>query len=181
MTPTSQELLKVLPHIRFEIMSLLLVPEHDTKNDALRESVALRQMVSARLLYSFFTTPKSKRSKDDVLSDDFGFAPEELYKTNAQKLMEEFNKRIFHLTYSRSHGPWQTGVLLPPIKQQSLKFIDWIIAYKGIPITMIERNEWRTLKSNIGANVPLQHQSSNVAAPIIAAPFPTDIQVKLKS
>src|SRR5882724_8913705 len=118
MTPTTNELLESLSHIRFEIMSLLLVPEHDATNEALRESVALRRMVSARSLYTFFTTPKSKRCSNDVLSDDFGFSPQELYNTNARQLLDEFNKRIFHLTFSRYHGPWKTEILLPPVEKQ---------------------------------------------------------------
>jgi hypothetical protein len=168
MKPTPQDVLKALPHVRYEIESLLLTPEHDPSNSALRESVFFRKMAHGRLLYTFFTRSSCKpneRNPDDVVSEDFGFGPEALYGDKPKALLDQFNKRLFHLTYSRMNydDEWLMDKCLLPVMRQSRRFIEHILGVATIPMEDEELRRWRDLKEKDSSKAPLVQNTSNVA------------------
>jgi hypothetical protein len=168
MKPTTQQIVGALPHLRYEIESLLLTPTHDPSIEELVESVHFRRMAAARLLYTFFTRPTSKRDDDDVLCEDFGFLAEPLYGSDPKPLLERFNKDLFHLTYTRlgrtrETKRWPLEKLLPPVEVQCRKFIDYILQTKTISINEGERRCWLKLKRDAACKFPLQQHTSNVA------------------
>ena len=84
MNPTQEQIVQALPHVRYEVASLLQTPAYDLSNKTLAESVYFRKMAHCRALYTFFTRPVVKRQKldpndDDVVSEDHGFQAEALY------------------------------------------------------------------------------------------------------
>jgi len=168
MKPTSQQVIEALPHVRYEVESLLLTPAHDSSNEALVESVYFRKMAHGRVLYTFFSTPPSKRDSDDVVSDDYGFKAEELYGVDRAELLKRFNKDLFHLTYTRlerTHDTkcWPMDSLLPPIARQSRRFIDHVLQNNAIAVSEPERELWRALKLADVKGLRLQQNTSNVA------------------
>jgi hypothetical protein len=182
MKPELAQIITALPHVRYEIESLLLTPQHDKSNSALVESVCMRKMVHCRVLYSFFTISKDARDKrdDDVVCEDYEFPREDLYGANPRALLDEFNKRIFHLTYSRDRRPWDMKTLLPPVENQSRKFVSHIIRGNSLPIQIDEAEErcWRRLQQDISLGVSLQQNTSNVA---IQQPFTLNLSSSAQS
>jgi len=169
MKPTSHQIIEALHHVRYEVESLLLTPAHDSSNEALVESVYFRKMAHGRVLYTFFTTPLSKRYSDDVLSEDFGFPAEQLYGVDREELLERFNKDLFHLTYTRlerTHDTksWPMDSLLSPIARQSRRFIEHVIYTAAIQVSDSERDLWRALNVADTGGLRLQQNTSNVAA-----------------
>jgi hypothetical protein len=162
MKPTTEQIKRALPHVRYEIESLLLIPEHDRAYEALAESVMFRRMAHCRGLFTFFSTPSDKRFGDDVISEDFNFPSAQLYGINPKPLLEQFNKRLFHITYSRigETTPWPTETLLPPVIKRSREFIEHILNSPLLSDAK-ERNHWEELKANDAGSRPLLQYSSN--------------------
>lgn len=175
MKPTGQQIIEALPHVRYEIESLLLTPKHDPSYSALVESVEFRKMAHARVLYSFFTRPQSKRREndpndDDVLSEDYAFPAEPLYGLDPRVLLDRFKKDLFHLTYARLRRipqtkRWPREELLPPVEKQSRKSIEHILQSATILVDDTERGSWQQLKDDDACERPLQQHTSNVAPP----------------
>ena len=176
MNPTLPQVIGILPHVRYEIESLLQTPNHDEMNTALVESVQFRRMAHARVLFDFFTksrsAPKKERllSDDDVVSEDFGFPAEPLYGPEPKPLLDRFNKDLFHLTYSRltrtaEVKPWPREKLLPPVEAQARKFIEHILQASNLSIPEDELGKWRELKEADRRKLPLRQNTSNIAIP----------------
>lgn len=162
MEPTPPQIIDALPHVYYEIQALLLTPKHTPD---LVETVYFRKMAHGRVLFMFFSTERCKRFADDILSMDFGFPAEPLYGDDPKALLDLFNKRLFHLTYSRiqEKDEWLMDKLLPPVMRQSRRFIDHILQLSTIPIDDNERQRWRDLKSADARRLPLQQNTSNIA------------------
>jgi hypothetical protein len=164
MEPTPAQIMQATQHVHYEIAGLLLTPAFKQESATLRETVYLRKMVHGRVLFTFFSTPKANRYKDDVLSVDFGFAAEPLYGDNPTPLLDRLNKRIFHLTYSRiaEKTEWQMDELLLPVMRQSRKFIEHILN-GTISIGQDQRRCWIELQREDDGGFPLNQNTSNVA------------------
>ena len=80
-------------------------------------------------------------------------------------MLDRFNKRLFHITYSRINekNEWLMDELLPPVMRQSRRFIDHVLQVTTIPIDTSERSLWRALKANDAGRLPLQQNTSNVS------------------
>ena len=165
MTPTPEEIAKALPHVRYEIESLLQTPDYDRTNKALEESVYFRKMAHCRALYHFFRkeagqrVDRRDRIDDDIVSEDFGFPARDVYGSNAGELLKRFNKDLLHLTYERlkhtpNSKPWQMDVLFPPVAQRAREFIDHILMRFSGNFSDQERKLWADLKSNAGKGMP---------------------------
>lgn len=167
------QIIAALPHVRYEIESLLLTPRHDPSDKTLVEAVELRRMVHARVLYSFFSRSLADRDEsdpidDDVLSEDYGFKAELPYSLEPRPLLDRFNKDIFHLTYTRlerttESKPWPREELLTPIQRQAGRFIDHILQYRPDGVSDAEFRLWQKLKEDDTCVRPLQQNTSNVA------------------
>jgi len=85
---------------------------------------------------------------DDVVSEDFGFPAEALYGADPKPLLDRFNKRMFHITYSRIHekNQWLMDELLPPVMRQSGRFVDHILQLSTVSLDDVERGLWHALK-----------------------------------
>lgn len=162
MEPTPTQIIEALPHVHYEIEALLLTPKHTPD---LAETVYFWKMAHGRVLFTFFSTEKCKRFADDVLSLDFGFPAEPLYGNDPKPLLDLFNKRLFHLTYSRiqEKDEWLMDKLLSPVMRQSRKFIDYMLQLTTITIDDNERHRWRDLKNADARGLPLQQNTSNIA------------------
>ena len=171
MNPTPSQIVQALPHVRYEIESLLQTPDYDPSNLALKESVYFRKMAHCRALYWFFTTPGSRRREDDVLCEDFGFKSERLYSGEARPLLDQFNKRLFHLTHGRirEKRPWPMLDLLQPVMGRSRRFVDHVLQTGAIQLDDEERRRWRALKNADARRFPLEQDTSNVATHQIRA------------
>lgn len=172
--PTIPQITASLPHVRYEIESLLLRLDHDPKNEALVESVYFRKMAHGRVLDTFFSKSTSERHTDDVLAEDFGFPSRKLYGATQKELRDRFNKDLFHLTYSRlertpSTKPWPMESLLLPVIEVSKMFIDHVIGPMFIPVSEAERTNWRVLKASVAGGLQLQQTTSNVTEYQIAS------------
>lgn len=163
--PTFEQKLRALTHIRYEIESLL--NERNAPSDShLQESLYLRRMAHARSLFVFFTKAErtgssennpNARIDDDVLSVDYGafrsiLSAAELEELSKAKAEGEqcFNKRIFHLTYTRTEIPegqerWPTEKIFPALKRVCEKFIEYIIGCADF--SQAERYEWTKIQS----------------------------------
>jgi hypothetical protein len=149
-TPSEQEIAAILPHLRYEIDQIFVVPHHDKKDWRIRESVYLAMLVHARLLLDFFE--HASRKYDDVLCEDFGFkpAPVPLSDSNRRRL----NKDIAHLTYSRlRHTPetktWPWEDILGPIRERAAEFLSHIINNPPQHSAAEELARWKGLHDQI--------------------------------
>lgn len=180
MTPTPEQITAALPHVRYDIESLLLTPNYDRSNKALEESVYFRKMAHCRALYHFFKKTASQRIDrvaridDDIVSEDFGFSAQDVYGSKADELLKRFNKDLLHLTYERlirtpNTKPWPMDVLFPPVAQRAREFIEHILTQFTGNVPERERRLWEVMKSDVKEGVSLQQNTSNVAEPIISS------------
>jgi len=105
-SPSDEQKLNALCHVRYEIDNFLNITEKWSKKDLekdeeLRETVLIRRVVHFRSLYDFFSASLSDRHNDDVLAIDYNYRFSEINKGPQDR--QRFNKEIFHLTYSRKH------------------------------------------------------------------------------
>jgi len=171
MRPTPDQIGRALPHVRYEIESLLLTPVYNQSDAALQESVYFRRMAHCRVLYAFFTKPASSRTRagdDDVLCEDFGFPAQTLYGEDAGFLLARFNKDLFHLTYARlertaATKPWPMGSLFPPVCKRSKMFIEHVLKSSSLKIPDAELKYWKDIINAATKRSPLQQNTSNVA------------------
>jgi len=145
-TPTSTELVAILPHIRYEIEQCFCVPKHDPNDPHIQESVFLAILIHARLLVDFFETASSKH--DDVLSSHFGYAASTIPMQADDQL--RLNKDIAHLTYSRlrhtpATKPWPIGAILLSLRPTVVKFIRHILDHPPAGTDGAELEAWRRL------------------------------------
>ena len=146
MKPTSQQLARILPHIRYEIEQCFYVPKHDSNDPHIRESVFLAMLIHARLLVEFFETKETER--DDVLCIHFGFPVSKIPIKWKDKL--RLNKDIAHLTYSRLRHTletksWPIESILLSLRPTVVKFVQHIIAHPPIGIKSMEFQAWQKL------------------------------------
>jgi hypothetical protein len=145
-TPSQQQIADILPHLRYEIEQIFVVPAHDQSDWRARESVFLAMLVHARLLLDFFE--HTSRGHDDVLCADFGFLPAPVPQSTGDRL--RLNKDIAHLTYSRlRHTPatksWPLEDILRPIRDRAAAFASHIISNPPAHSTAEELARWRGL------------------------------------
>lgn len=183
-SPKPEDRLKILLHIRFEIESLFLEPNCGgaNLNDDLRESILFRRMGHCRVLRDFFTTkarkPRNDYVDDAVLASDFGFPQIErsiLFETlkNAERVNECFNKRLFHLTYSRlslSDQTWCIETAFPCVKNKAMEFVAHVLAKAASELDIItpeESGEWEKLQRKLQAlpRATLQTNTMNIPKP----------------
>jgi hypothetical protein len=174
MTPSHDQAIAMLPHVRYEIESLLLTPAYDPSNEALEESVLFRRMAHARVLHTFFTAPTSKRFKDDVLSADYGFRTDPIYGHDEKELLNRFNKDLFHLSLERlsrtvETKPWPMRRLLLPVIECSRQLIQHILGGAVAGVSEAELDKWRQLVEGDRMGAPLEQQTSNIAAVEVAS------------
>jgi hypothetical protein len=190
MNPDLKRKIGILRHIRFEIKSFFLEPESGLRGRDLDETIKMRRMAHCRVLCGFFT--KKQRGDDDVLATDFDFPCcewNDLYPGDgdAYKVKQCFNKRLFHLTYSRlqvSDEKWCIELAFPPIEAKAREFIKHIvnvlskneltskntgsIKAEELPeLQALEANElveWKHLETEIMGVIrrPLQTNTKNV-------------------
>ena len=170
MKPTPGQIAQALQHVRYEIQSFLQTPDYCRSNKALEESVYFRKMAHCRVLHDFFTTRAADRNKsnDDIVSEDFRFPAQEIYGDKPRELLKRFNKHLFHLTYDRLNRTpetkaWRMDLLFPPVAQRSIEFIDHILRNCALGVSA-ELTVWTELKAAVAAQLPLQQNTSNVAA-----------------
>jgi len=179
MQPTSEQIRQALPHVRYEIESLLQTPEYDQRNKALEESVYFRKMAHCRALYHFFRKRASERQDrgnmvdDDVVAEDYGFPSKDVYGKESAALLSRFNKDLLHLTYTRLERtgetkPWPMDRLFPPVAQRAREVIDHILLLEPHSIDQAERTRWHGLRNDLRVKIPLQQNTSNVAEPIVS-------------
>jgi len=133
MNPDLKKKIEILKHIKFEIKSFFFEPESAARGRDLDETIKMRRMAHCRVLCGFFT--QKQRGDDDVLATDFDFPScewEDLYPGDgdAKKVKQCFNKRLFHLTYSRlqvSDEKWCIELAFPPIEAKAREFIKHIM------------------------------------------------------
>jgi len=124
---------------------------------------------------TFFTTPISRRYKDDALSEDYLFVAAPLYKADvAQKLLDRFNKDLFHISYSRVRRTpvdkaWPMKDLLPPIIDRSKEFITHLLALPWPDISADELQRWRDMQELRFVFRNLAQSISNIADAQIAS------------
>jgi hypothetical protein len=173
--PTRAEKISALSDIRYEIEGLLQTPKHDATDESIVETVFFRKMAHARSLHIFFTTPLSRRSKDDVVSEDYLFEARAIYSDDkSQELIDRFNKDLFHISYSRVHRTsltkaWPMDEMLPPIIARSKEFISHVLALGWPDIPSSELQRWLTMQSKRFLASTLAQSTSNVAAPQVAS------------
>jgi hypothetical protein len=176
--PSQQQIADMLPHLRYEIDQIFVVPDHDQNDWRIRESVSLAMLVHARLLLDFFE--HTSREHDDVLCADFGFQPAPVPLSSSDRL--RLNKDIAHLTYSRlRHTPatktWPLEDILHPIRERAGAFVSHIISSPPQNSAAEELALWKHLHGAItqAANKSLQPTaaalafstaSSNTAGPV---------------
>lgn len=194
MNPDLKQKIDILAHVRFEIKSFFLEPESAAKGRDVEESIKMIRMAHCRILREFFT--KKQRRGDDVLVGNFDFPScewKDLWPGvgDAEKVEQCFNKRLFHLTYSRLHvsdEKWCIYLAFKPIEARAKEFIKHIIkslSNGGLTATPgvisifgenatalktevnSELNYWKQLEMDIGLTarrvcVPLQANTANV-------------------
>lgn len=176
MNPSPDQIARALPHVRYEIESLLQTPAYDQANKALEESVYFRKMAHCRALYHFFNKKERREDRrgDDILSADFGFPSQDVYGQSAKDLVKRFNKDLLHLTYERltrtpDTKPWPMDALFPPVAQLCREFIEHILTKFTGRVADDERKLWAELKSDVARGTPLQQNTSNVAERITSS------------
>ena len=105
-SPADDQKALALEHIRYEIEQLADLWKQNPIEGApqgLRNVWIGAIGIRSRVLWCFFETPVSKRYKDDILAEDFGYAAAQLGIN--PDLRERANKEIAHLTYSRAERP----------------------------------------------------------------------------
>jgi hypothetical protein len=149
-TPSQQQIADILPHLRYEIYQIFVVPDHDQSDWRIRESVFLAMLVHARLLLDFFE--HASRDRDDVLCADFGFQPTPVPLSSSDRL--RLNKDIAHLTYSRlrhtrATKTWPLEDIFRPIRQRAAAFVSHIISNPPRDGTAEELAQWKGLNETI--------------------------------
>lgn len=180
--PSLEQKKNILRHLRYEIRSFFLEPESPDINPSgdLKESILFRRMGHCRVLVEFFTKkPQGGKTYNDVLAEHFSFRrsePSELFSTPdvAKRVDECFNKRLFHLTYSRldlSEDNWCVDLAFLSVKSKTKEFIEHILSKKELTATdgkceidATELDEWDKLKRDIEIIPlpPLRANTSNV-------------------
>lgn len=153
--PSAQQLKGALEHIYYEISQLiesLTATGNVTLNNALLES----QLIHIRTLLDFFQKSfrgiSNGKELDDVLSLDYGFAPQRLLIPQAYQ--ERLNKDLAHLTYSRSlrlpkDTPWPYDQVMLPILDCSMQFGEHLISNYLRTSYPEKLEEWQTLVDRI--------------------------------
>lgn len=191
MNPDLKQKIGILKHIRFEIKSFFLEPESGVRGRDLDETIKMRRMAHCRVLCGFFT--KKQRGDDDVLATDFDFPScewKDLYPGDgdAYKVQQCFNKRLFHLTYSRlqvSDEKWCIELAFRPVEAKARDFVKHIVnalskneltskhnsdSIKAEELQKLqaleaeELEEWKHLETEIMGviRLPLQANTANV-------------------
>ncbi len=177
MDVTLQQKFEILRHIRFEIAWFFLKPAlcDECSGPVVEESITFGRMGHCRILREFFTREvrgtHKDRVNDDVLAKDFCFpvyTPEELFggKDNAKEVEKCFNKRLFHLTYSRlgvSGEAWRADLAFPPVEAKAKEFVKHIVrmlSHNELTSSSVspealtqELKDWQELEKNIGSVV----------------------------
>lgn len=135
--------------IFYEIAHALGVPSYDRSNLALWEAVNYSRMGHARGLLDFFEHSRKHRKPDDVLSEDFGFAPGPISLPADDRL--RFNKDLFHPTFSRCRHLEPGAVkewpktILGPIHQRCTEFVSFILSGQIRAGVIPERKRWESM------------------------------------
>ncbi len=135
--PTVEEKRAALGHVYYEIKQFMDT-NYGSRSGTSTSGVSGRQnvldnavlescLLHVRILLDFFETSRSKRFKDSVLAEDYGFDArdvgiEDPYRTR-------LNKDLAHITYSRiGLGPlrkaWPPEKILPPMLIRLQEFIE---------------------------------------------------------
>src|SRR5436190_3471745 len=168
-TPTRAEIIGALSHIRYEIEALLQTPRHDPDDESIVETVYFRKMAHARALRTFFATPISRRDKDDALSEDYLFPAAPLYNADvARRLLDRFNKDLFHVSYSRVRRTpvekaWPMKDFLPPVIDRCKKFITHLLELPWPDVPAEELQRWRDMQEVRFVFRNLAQSTSNIA------------------
>ena len=166
MNPTQEQIVQALPSCALRSRVFLLqTPAYDLSNKTLAESVYFRKgwrtvaLFTPSLQEQVVKRQKLDPNDDDVVSEDYGFQAEALYGAEPKPLLDRFNKRLFHITYSRINekNEWLMDELLPPsLCVSRRRFIDHVLQVTTIPIDTSERSLWRALKAKQTPATPLQ-------------------------
>lgn len=164
-TPKPDELVAILPHIRYEIEQCFCVPKFDEKDEHIKESIFLAILIHARLLVDFFETKSEKRQKDDVLCSDFG--PSAIQISMNEEDRKRLNKDIAHLTYSRLRHtpetkPWPVSSILNSLHAVIIDFVEFIIKKPPDGLDKDELSKWKSLFENLKKNKLLIPPPGNV-------------------
>ena len=160
--PTEQDKVNGLRAILYEIEQALESWIHtrncdQTVKNALTESC----LVKVRALVDFFE--KSKRTKKDMLAEDFGFAAREITGIDKDRL----HRYVAHLTYERVQSPlpngWPLDDLVPPVLMRSADLIRHLLTPGRGNIQDAAEQAWRNLLRAIerGLESPHPHQQLN--------------------
>ena len=153
--PSAEQLKGALEHIYYEIAQVSET-QAGTNNIALNNALLESRLIHVRALLDFFQ--KSFRSvinekeMDDVLSLDYGFAPQRV--SIPRVYQDRLNKDLAHLTYSRSlrlskDTPWPHDQVMLPILERSKQFCEHLIS-NYLPTNYPEKlQEWQTLVNRI--------------------------------
>ena len=144
--PGQRDLAAILSHVRYEIEQCFIIPQHDTGDHHIRESVFLAILVHARLLLDFFET--ASRFRDDVLCSDFGFPTTRVPLPTDDRT--RLNKDIAHLAYSRLRHtaqtkPWPVDAIFGSLRPTVVAFIKHVLDHPPQQVETQELEHWRIL------------------------------------
>lgn len=154
--PSPEQLKGALEHVYHEIAQLslsLTVQGNDVVNNALLES----RLLHVRVLLDFFQKSCRRRlhvgrELDDVLSLDYGFAPQKIGIPVSYQ--DRLNKDLVHLTYSRAERPaaekmWPNEHVVLPILVCCNQFAEHLIS-QYLPKYYSEKlPDWRSLSEKM--------------------------------
>lgn len=158
-TPSPAQLKGALEHVYYEIAQLTETLIMGANNVAVNNALIESRLIHVRALLDFFQ--RSARSVvmkgkelDDVLSLDYGFAPQKVGISSTYQ--ERLNKDLAHLTYSRSERlptekPWPHEPVMLPILGCCKQFSKHLIS-NYLPKHYPEKvTEWQALVDKINA------------------------------
>jgi hypothetical protein len=132
----------------YEILFALGVSLHDPTDYCVWEHLNFSRMGHARaLIYFFECNPGSKKWDDDLVSGDFGFPPEQVGISQAER--DRLNKDLFHLSSSRlRHSaetkPW-TNEILNRVHERTVSFIQFLLSDKRPLDFQVSERKWKSL------------------------------------
>jgi hypothetical protein len=132
----------------YEILFALGVSPHDRADYCAWEHVNFARMGHARALIYFFECGlNSKKWDDDLVSEDFGFAPSQIGISPEDR--DRLNKDLFHLSSSRLRHtdrtkPW-TDDILNRVHERAVSFIQFLFSDKRPQDFQVEDSKWKGL------------------------------------
>ena len=132
----------------YEILFALGVSQHDRADYCAWEHVNFSRMGHARALIYFFECGlNSKKWDDDLVSEDFGFAPNQIGISAEDR--DRLNKDLFHLSSLRlRHNdrtkPW-TDDILNRVHERTVSFIQFLLSDKRPQDFQVEDSKWKSL------------------------------------